>query len=307
AKVQSDTQMYGGVRNGAAVLARVARATRLASLTDGHDRLIALAAQDGSRLAAIGSLGSPLSGWGLDAFGGCSSVSHMTQQVAAFASKGGGKHGKGKDKHGGGNKGSAAAATSGEADVEAPPFDLSPFDSDMSTSLAALSRELAGIRTGRASPGLLEAVEVEASSRGGVHVPLRALGTVVARNPQLLVVELYDKEDAPAVAAAIEKGPLKLQARVEGNEVMVAVPRLSMDMVERMIRLAGQEAEHARAAVRRVRHRAMDFAKKSSSAGGVGHDEGKRREQEVQALTDRYIREIDSLLKAKEKNLRENH
>ncbi|KAG2438450.1 hypothetical protein HYH02_010905 [Chlamydomonas schloesseri] len=178
----------------------------------------------------------------------------------------------------------------------------------MGEALDHLRRKLAGIRTGRASPGLLEAINVEARSSGsahGPHVPLRVLGTVVARGPQLLVVEVYDKEDAQAVAKAIQNSPLKLQARAENGEVLVPVPRLSLEMVERFAKLAAQEAEVARKAVRAVRHRALERAKLCNTGGPA--DELRRMDAQVQAATDRHIKEVDGLLRAKEKDLREHH
>ncbi|KAG2433669.1 hypothetical protein HXX76_008040 [Chlamydomonas incerta] len=178
----------------------------------------------------------------------------------------------------------------------------------MGEALDQLRRKLAGIRTGRASPGLLESISVEARSSGsshGPHVPLRVLGTVVARGPQLLVVELYEKEDAEAVAKAIQNSPVKLQARAEGGEVLVPVPRLTMEMVERFTKLAAQEAEAARKTVRAVRHRALERVKLCNTGGPV--DELKRMEQQVQVVTDKHIKEVDSLLRAKDKDLREHH
>ncbi|GIM14752.1 hypothetical protein Vretimale_17547, partial [Volvox reticuliferus] len=199
-----------------------------------------------------------------------------------------------------------AGPEAAEGEEEVPEFDLSPFTSQMRSALDHLQRELAGIRTGRASPGLLEAVVVPECSHGK-HVPLRALGTVIVRNPHLLVVEVYDSQDAQPVATAIQTSPLKLQARVEGSEVLVEVPRLTMDMVERMARLSAQEAEAARAEVRRARHRALELAKRVANAGGVGSEEARRREAQIQAATNQYISEVDALLRAKEKDLREKH
>ncbi|EFJ43178.1 hypothetical protein VOLCADRAFT_106930 [Volvox carteri f. nagariensis] len=209
----------------------------------------------------------------------------------------------GGSKHRGAGRDKGAAAVGEEAPLE---FDLAPFVSQMRSALEHYQKELAGIRTGRASPGLLEGVMVGESSHGK-HVPVRALGTVVVRNPHLLVVEVYNPQDAQPLAEAIQSSPLKLQARVEGLEVLVEVPRLTMDMVERMVRLAGQEAEAARAEVRRARHKALDLAKRVAAGGGVSKEETKRREVQVQVATDKHIAEVDALLRAKETELREKH
>eukprot|EP00198_Chlamydomonas_reinhardtii_P013707 XP_001703044.1 predicted protein [Chlamydomonas reinhardtii] len=200
-----------------------------------------------------------------------------------------------------GKQGGKGAKEAVQAPQEVQEWDIEPFVTQMGEALDHLRRKLAGIRTGRASPGLLEAVSVEARSSGsshGPHVPLRVLGTVVARGPQLLV-------DDKAVAKAIQNSPLKLQARAENGEVLVPVPRLSLEMVKGFVKLAAQEAEAARKAVRAVRHRALEQAKLCNTGGPAG--ELKRMEQQVQALTDKHIREVDGLLRAKERDLQEHH
>ncbi|GLC45806.1 hypothetical protein PLESTB_001153800 [Pleodorina starrii] len=301
--------MYGRVRTGTSLVAWAARAAPSHAPTGQGlvptvlagcplEACCSLGAKQPSSLAALTGIWEPLAACRRDAWSPL-----LQQQVATFASKGAAKHGRG-GKAAGGGKGAADKVAGEEAEV--PEFDLEPFVGQMRASLEHLQRELAGIRTGRASPGLLEGVVVADSSHGS-HVPLRGLGTVVVRNPHLLVVEVYDPQDAQPVATAIQTSPLKLQARVEGSEVLVEVPRLTMDMVERMAKLAGQEAEAARAEVRRARHRALELAKRVAAAGGVSSEEARRRETQIQAATNQYIGEVDSMLKAKEKDLREKH
>ncbi|PNH06039.1 Ribosome-recycling factor, partial [Tetrabaena socialis] len=230
-------------------------------------------------------------------------LTHIARYASKGAAKGSGtRGGGGKHKAAGARGGKDAAGAAADDEESVVEFDITPFASEMSGAVDHFRHELSGIRTGRASPGLLEAVTVHAPSHGS-HVPLRALGTVVARSPQLLVVEVYSKDDAEHVATAIRDSPLKLQARVEGGEVLVEVPRMTLEMVQRMVRLAAQEAESARAAVRRVRHRALEAARRATG----GDDQQRRREQQVQATTDQYVREVDTALKDKEKALKELH
>ncbi|KXZ53446.1 hypothetical protein GPECTOR_7g1345 [Gonium pectorale] len=229
----------------------------------------------------------------------CPPAAGSWHQWAGFASKGAGgnKRGKGGGKGGGGagEEGAGAAVQSGAADGGGSGgFSMAPFESAMADSLSALRHELAGLRTGRASPGMLEALPVPGSSRGdGAHV--KSLGTVVARGPQLLAVEVYTKEDAEPVARAIRNSPLAFQARVESGEVLVPVPRLTLEVVQRLVKLARQEANEALQGVRRSRQRAMEAAREAGRQPGV------------QVSTDRFTREVESVLKAKEKDLHENH
>ncbi|KAG1672999.1 hypothetical protein FOA52_005929 [Chlamydomonas sp. UWO 241] len=184
---------------------------------------------------------------------------------------------KGKGKAGG-KKGAA------DEDAAPPPeFDLDAVEKEMAHARTHLTHELSNIRAGRATPGLLEPVMVEANNE---RLALRNFGQVTQRSNHLLVVALFNQADAAAVVKAIQESPLELQARLEGKEVHVPVPRPSMEMLARMSKLAHQEAESAKA---------------------TGHpDERFRAEKEVQRLCDRFVGEIDMLKLKKDKDLQDN-
>lgn len=159
--------------------------------------------------------------------------------------------------------------------------------------------QLAGVRTGRASPGLIESVTVEAY---GERVPLTACGTVTVRTAQLLAVSVYDSGLTKAVEKAIRTSPLSLNPSVEGQDVLVPVPRISRDTIDKMIKLVHSEAEGAKISVRNARQKGMDGAKRAYA----DKDERKRAEREVQKLHDQYVQQVDKLKLLKETELREH-
>jgi len=205
--------------------------------------------------------------------------------------------GKGKDVPGKKKGKSAATADAGPA----PEFDMDEAEKPMDQAVQHYKAELSNIRSGRANPGLLEPVQVEAH---GQRLPLRSFGAVTQRNAHLLVVVPFDPADSAAVLKALQNSPLKLQAKLEGKEVHVPMPRPTMEMLERMVKLVHQEAESAKAAVRNARHRALDGLKRAMKDHP---DDRFRTEKEVQKLCDQYVAEIDRLKALKDKDIRENH
>jgi len=199
----------------------------------------------------------------------------------------------------GGKRGAQQGADEGHA-ADVPEFSLKPFEDMMGAAISHLQAELASMRTGRASPGLLEPVLVEAH---GEKLQLKNYGAVTTRTPQLLVVTVFNPQDLPVVAQAIRDSPLQLQARVEGKEIHVPVPRLTLDMCAKLSKLVHQEAEAAKHSIRTHRHKALDLARRAFAAT----DERHRAEKEVQKLHDKYVAEVERLKALKDKDIKENH
>ncbi|WIA13115.1 hypothetical protein OEZ85_006713 [Tetradesmus obliquus] len=187
------------------------------------------------------------------------------------------------------------------AEAEEPEFDPVPYQRLMEQALEHLQHELAGVRTGRAQPGLIENILVDAH---GEHMPVKACGTVTVRNPQLLAVSLYDAELGAAVVKAIRNSPLSLNPAHEGNEVLVQLPRQTKDNIEKMIKLVAVEAEGAHQSIRRARQKGMDAIKKAFNAASA--DDKKRTEKEFQKLHDQFVADIERLNKLKDAELREH-
>lgn len=182
-----------------------------------------------------------------------------------------------------------------------PEFDPEPIERLMQQAVDHLQQELAGVRTGRAHPGLLENLLVDAS---GDHIPIKGCGTVTVRNPQLLAIVLFDPSLSKPVEKAIRNSPLSLNPTTEGSEVLVQLPRMTQETIDRMIKLVHMEAEGAHQSIRRARQKGMDAVKKAYKS--ASEDDKKRQEKEVQRLHDHYMAEVDKLKKVKDAELREH-
>lgn len=172
----------------------------------------------------------------------------------------------------------------------------------MENVLAATRRDFAGIRTGRASTALLDRVSVEYY---GSVTPLNQLATISAPEPRLLLVQPWDKSQLPAVEKAILQSDLGLTPSNDGNVIRIAIPQLTEERRKELVRLVRKEAEEKRVVVRNVRRDANETLKELVKEKEISEDESRRAQERVQALTDKFIEEIDRLLEGKEKEIME--
>lgn len=179
-------------------------------------------------------------------------------------------------------------------------FDLSDLKRRMQGALATLKHEFGGLRTGRASASLLEPVHVEAY---GQSSPLNQVATISVPEPRLLSVQVWDKALVIAVDKAIREANLGLQPTVEGQMLRIRMPELNEQRRKELVKVAHKYAEEARVAVRHVRRDGLDILKKLLKDHGLPEDDEKRHEAEVQKATDELVKEIDSALAAKEKEI----
>lgn len=175
--------------------------------------------------------------------------------------------------------------------------DLKTFSSRMDKAVSALKEEFAGLRTGRASAGLLDPVQVEAY---GSISPLNAVAAVTVPEPRMLAVNVWDKGVVVSVEKAIRSAGLGLNPIVDGQTIRVPIPPLTEERRKDLAKLAGKYAEQQKVAVRNVRRDANDDLKKAEKAGEISQDEQKKMEGDVQKDTDAAIKRIDEALKAKE-------
>ena len=166
----------------------------------------------------------------------------------------------------------------------------------MDGSLEALRKEFSGLRTGRPSVNLLDHVQVDAY---GSMMPLNQVGTVGVPEPRLITVQVWDKGLVKNVEKAIRDAGLGLNPQPDGQLVRVPLPELSAERRAELAKIAGKYTEQARVAVRNVRRDAMDAVKKDK----LPEDETKTQSDKVQKLTDDYIKKIDDLFAAKEKEI----
>ncbi|MBN8900148.1 MAG: ribosome recycling factor [Rhodospirillales bacterium 69-11] len=184
--------------------------------------------------------------------------------------------------------------------------DLDTLKSDltrrMDGALETLRREFNGLRTGRAHPGLLEPVRVTAY---GTEMPLNQVGTVGAPEPRMLTVQVWDKSMVSAVEKAIRESGLGLNPAADGMLVRVPIPQLTTERRNELAKTAHKYAEGAKVAVRGVRRDGMEQIKGFEKKHEIGEDVAKTWQDEVQKLTDQYIKRVDESLADKEKDIRQ--
>jgi ribosome recycling factor len=178
--------------------------------------------------------------------------------------------------------------------------DINDLRRRMNGAMDVFRKELAGLRTGRASVSLLEPIHVEAY---GNAMPLNQVGTVGVPEPRLLTVQVWDKSLVKAVEKAIREANLGLNPMVDGQLIRVPVPSLTEERRKELIKVAHKYAEQARVAVRNVRRDGMDALKHLEKDGKVTEDEHRKRGDEIQKLTDEYIKKVDEALATKEKDI----
>ena len=185
------------------------------------------------------------------------------------------------------------------------PADLDKLKADitrrMDGAMETLRRDFAGLRTGRASPALLEPIRVEAY---GNNTPLNQVGNISVAGPGLLSVQVWDKSLVKAVEVAIRDSGLGLNPQTEGQVIRVPLPPLTEQRRNDLVKTAHKYAEGMRVSVRGVRRDGMEQIKAAEKKHEVSEDEGKRWHEDVQKLTDQYIKKIDEAVVEKEKDIR---
>lgn len=164
------------------------------------------------------------------------------------------------------------------------------------------SREMSGIRTGKASPALLDSIRVEC---WGDNLPLKQVAGISAPEPRMLVVQPWDPSTAPAIVKAIESSDLGVRASADGPIIRIPIPKLSEERRKDLLKLVRKLAEDGRTAVRNIRREGNDAVHKSRKQSEISEDEEKRVLDEVQKMADASVAEIDRILKAKESEIME--
>ena len=178
--------------------------------------------------------------------------------------------------------------------------DLKTFTSRMDKAVQALKEEFGGLRTGRASAGLIEHVTVEAY---GSQMPINQVGASSVPEPRMITVSVWDKAMVIPVDKAIRNANLGLNPIVEGTLLRIPIPPLTEERRKDLVKLAGKYAEQQRIAVRNVRRDANDDLKKAEKDHAISEDEHKKMATEVQNATDAAIKRIDEALKVKEQEI----
>ena len=196
-------------------------------------------------------------------------------------------------------KGKAAADDDDDdADNEVPEVDMDALAKKLARPLDGLLREYASLQVGRATPGMLDALQVALPNGGGATVPLPTVAKVLAQSAQALSVNVFDAAAVPAVMKAIEASELGLAPEAAGKTVRVAVPRATEEARAAMAKQVRAAAEKCKNNLRGVRQPAMKQAK-----GHASKDVAKRQEKAVQDAHDATVKKVDAARDAKEKEI----
>ena len=172
----------------------------------------------------------------------------------------------------------------------------------MDKSVEAAQAEFATLRTGRASPALLDRVQIDYY---GQKTPLKQLATINVPEPRMLTVQPFDPSSLKTIEKAIQESDLGLTPSNDGKTIRLPIPQLTEERRKDMAKIARSLAEEGRVAVRNVRRDAMHHLKEKVDKGEVGADEERQAEQRVQKATDEHVKTIDELLKHKEAEIME--
>lgn len=170
----------------------------------------------------------------------------------------------------------------------------------MDGAIEVLRREFSGLRTGRATPSLLEPVMVEAY---GSEMPLNQIATINVSEPRMLSVQVWDKNMVKPVEKAILNADLGLNPMADGQLLRVPIPELNEERREELSRVAAKYAEQARIAVRNVRRDGMDTLKRMEKEGDLSQDDHHLWGGEIQSITDEHVAKVDEMLHAKQEEI----
>jgi len=172
----------------------------------------------------------------------------------------------------------------------------------MKKAIDAISRELVGVRTGKATPKILDGIKVDYY---GTQTPLKQVATINTPDPRQIVVQPWEKGIIPEVIKAIQKADLGLNPLAEAGLVRVPIPPLNEDRRREMVKLVKKVGEDGKVSVRNIRRDANDKLKKAEEDSQITEDDLEKGQKKIQELTDKNITHIDDIIKAKEQEVME--
>jgi ribosome recycling factor len=172
----------------------------------------------------------------------------------------------------------------------------------MAKSVESTRHEFGSVRTGRATPALLDRIAVDYY---GAMTPLKQLATISAPEPRQLTVQPFDRSSIKAIERAIQESDIGLTPGNDGNVIRLVVPELTEERRRQLVKVVRNIAEEGRIAIRNVRRDVMHDLRELKEAGEAGSDDEHRAEQDLQKVTDASIAELDEVLKHKEDDILE--
>ncbi|HHW28232.1 MAG TPA: ribosome recycling factor [Syntrophomonadaceae bacterium] len=179
---------------------------------------------------------------------------------------------------------------------------LNQAESKMKKTVDLLIKDYATLRAGRATPALLDKVLVDYY---GTPTPINQMATISAPEPRLLVIQPWDRNMLPQIEKAILKSDLGITPVSDGNVIRLSIPPLTEEKRKDLVKIVNKKAEEGRIAIRNLRREANDQIKAAEKKGDISEDSAKRYLDDIQDLTDKYIKNIDKVAEAKEKEIME--
>lgn len=183
-----------------------------------------------------------------------------------------------------------------------PELTMMETEEAMDKAVEYAVHEFAAVRTGKASPALVEGLDVHVNSYGS-HMKLKQLAMITTPDSRLIRIEPFDPSTLHDIDRAIRESRLGLNGSIEGKVIRLPIPALSQERREQMVKLIRQMGEEAKVRVRSARRDALETLKKGQKAGAITEDDLHRLEKEVQTLTDKHVADIDQHIVAKEKEV----
>ena len=179
---------------------------------------------------------------------------------------------------------------------------LASHEDRMKKSIEALKREYASLRAGRATPALLDKVMVDYY---GAPTPVNQIAKVAVPEPRMILIQPYEKSILHDIEVAIMKSELGLSPNSDGTAIRLAIPALTQERRQELVKTVNKKAEDAKVAIRNVRRDGNDEIKKLEKSKEVTEDESKRGQESIQKLVDKYIKLVDATKESKEKEVTE--
>lgn len=179
---------------------------------------------------------------------------------------------------------------------------LKDIEDRMKKSVTALEKDLAGLRAGRATPALLGKIVVEYY---GVPTPLQQVATVSVPDSRTLVIQPWDKSVLKEIDRAIQKSDIGLMPNSDGSIIRLNIPTLTQERRGELVKVCKKKAEEGRVAVRNLRREGNDLIRMLEKDKEITEDDSKKGQEDMQKLTDKYIKEVDEVLALKEAEIME--
>lgn len=179
---------------------------------------------------------------------------------------------------------------------------LKDAEQKMKKAMETMMREFSEVRTGRAQPALIEDMHIDYY---GTSTPIKQLAAVSSPDPRQILIQPWDAQALKDIEAAILQSKLGITPTNDGKVMRLAFPPLSMERREEFIKVCKDMAERGRVTLRTIRRDANDKIKKVQGEGHISEDDKFKCEDEIQKMTDRFIKEVDTVLERKSKELRE--